>query len=78
MKRKQKILQKRGYLVDESYRGSLTDGTQAVVMDNTVSRDHSNKTKVSYIITQNTNLWAGQNTVAVFKIKKRQADDLSA
>lgn len=73
MKKNKKIFNKGAYLVDESLRGTLSDQSVAVVMDNTLSRnpDTLNKKKIKYTITQNAALWAGQNTVAVFKIKKR-------
>lgn len=76
MRKKKKIFDKGRYLVDESHRGCYTDESKAIVMDNALSRDPKtlNKKKVSYVITQNTQLWAGLNTVAVFKIKKRQAE----
>ena len=62
--------------MDETHRGCFTDDSNAIVMDNALSRDpkHLNKKKVSYIITQNETLWAGLNTVAVFKIEKRPAE----
>lgn len=73
MKRNKKIFSKGAYLVDESRRGSFTEQSNAIVMDNTLSRDpkHLNKMKISYIITHKPKFWAGQNTVVVFKIKKR-------
>jgi phosphoenolpyruvate carboxylase len=63
-----KIISKGAYLVDEQYRGKLTDKSTAIVMDNTISRKHNNKRKVAYFITENTELLAGQNTVAIFNI----------
>lgn len=73
MRKKSKIVNKGPFLVDESFRGVLSEHSVAVVMDNTISRNPETrkKVKVSYIIAQNANLWAGQNTVALFKIKKR-------
>lgn len=70
MKKKSKIISKGPYLVDECYRGSLTERSSAIVMDNTFSRQHNNRRKVAYFITENVELLAGQNTVALFKIKK--------
>lgn len=67
--KKTKIISKGPYLVDECYRGAFTEKSSAIVMDNTFSRQH-NKRKVAYFITENTTLLAGQNTVALFKIKK--------
>lgn len=68
--KKQKLISKGPYLVDECYRGAFTEKSSAIVMDNTFSRQHNNKRKVAYFITENTELLAGQNTVALFKIKK--------
>lgn len=70
MKKHTKIISKGPYLVDECFRGELSDKSKAVVMDNTFSRKHNNKRKVAYFITENTELLAGQNTVALFIIKK--------
>jgi hypothetical protein len=70
MNKNTKIISKGSYLVDEGFRGELTDRSTAIVMDNTFSRKHNNKRKVAYFITENTDLLAGQNTVALFKIKK--------
>jgi hypothetical protein len=75
MARKGKIVNKGAYLVNEKHRGALTHNSTSVVMDNTVSHipAHNKKLKVSYFITENAKLLAGQNTVAIFNIKKRQA-----
>jgi hypothetical protein len=68
-KNKPKIKNIGAYLVDDRFRGSLTDKSTAIVMDNTFSQKHNNKRKVAYFITENAKLLAGQNTVALFKIK---------
>lgn len=67
--KKNKVQNKGPYLVDDRFRGSLTERSSAIVMDNTFSRQHNNKRKVAYFITENTELLAGQNTVAIFQIK---------
>lgn len=73
------IINKGSYLVNERYRGHWTEQSKAIVMDNTLSRipAHNNKLKITYFITENADLLAGQNTVALFKIKKRQAVNLT-
>lgn len=78
--KKRKLINKGAYLVNEAYRGSLSDKPQCVVMDNSISTipAHNNKIKVTYFITEDSNLLAGQNTVALFKIKKHQALQPSA
>ena len=75
MKRQRKIFDKGRYIVDESFRGNVTGENDCIVMDNTISRNpnHHNKTKISYFITSKPGLLIGNNTVAIFKIKKRQA-----
>lgn len=78
--KKRKLINKGTYLVNEAYRGSLSNRPQCVVMDNSISTvpSHNKKIKVSYFITEDSNLLAGQNTVALFKIKKHQALQPSA
>jgi hypothetical protein len=77
MKRRKNITTTKSYLVDESFRGTLDEQSNAVVMDNTVHRYANNQTKkkITYKVTQNVALWAGNNTVAVFKIKRRLQHD---
>lgn len=69
--KKNKVLNKGAYLVDDRFRGSFTEKSSAIVMDNTFSRQHNNKRKVAYFITENTELLAGNNTVAIFNIKNK-------
>jgi len=63
------------YIIDENYKGANRKDATALVVDSTISRNPStlNKTKISYILTVNPEFWAGQNTVAIFKIKKAPA-----
>lgn len=62
------------WVSDESNRGELSLRTNCIVMDNNISRNqkHMNKKKVSYFITENSSLFEGSNTVALFRIKERR------
>lgn len=75
MKRNTKIINKGTYLVSEAFRGQLSEKSECIVMDNTISPvpAHNKKVKVSYYITENSSLLVGLNTVALFKIRKRPA-----
>lgn len=61
------------WAVRNKFRGTLTNKSEAIVMDNSRDRDNPNKVVVNYFITENISLLAGNNTVAVFRLKK-QAD----
>lgn len=76
---KKKVKDLGPYLVDEKNRGDLSDTSEGVVMDNTISRnpDHHNKPKVNYFVTENLSLLAGNSTVALFKITKRHAVNMT-
>lgn len=77
MKKIKRVKDRGPYVVDESNRGTITERTVGVVMDNTISRNpnHHNKKKVNYFVTENLGLFCGNNTVAVFKIKERSSSE---
>lgn len=59
------------WIVDTKHRGSLNGRTVAIVMNNSADRNNVNKIRVSYFITENPELLQGNNTVAVFRLKKQ-------
>lgn len=74
MKGKIKIKSFKHYVVDETYRGHLNENTQSVVMDNSISRNpaHNNKKKITYFVTENTKLFEGSTTVAIFRVTNKK------
>lgn len=59
------------WIVDTKHRGSMNERTVAIVMNNSADRNNVNKIRVSYFITENPSLLQGNNTVAVFRLKKQ-------
>lgn len=57
------------YIVDEKNRGTLGLNTEMVVMNVTCDPKHNGRHKVTYFVTENGSLFAGNHTVAVFRIK---------
>ncbi len=66
------------WVADESFRGKLTDRTESVVMNNSKGRETGQKIKVSYFITENESMFAGLNTVALFKVKRNATAETAA
>jgi hypothetical protein len=59
--------------VDTKFRGHLNERTEGIVMDNVADRINPGRTKIKYFVTENIDLLAGNNTVAIFRIKKEEA-----
>lgn len=57
------------YIVDEKNRGTIGLNTEMVVMNVTRDPKHNGRHKVTYFVTENGSLFAGNHTVAVFRIK---------
>jgi hypothetical protein len=64
------------YLVDEKQIGEFNDHTQGIVMDSVADREKL-KPKVKIMRTENMGLLAGSSTVALFKITKRHAANMT-
>lgn len=58
------------WTVGTKFRGELTEKSTAIVMNNSIDRNNPNKKQINYFITENIELLAGLNTVALFKIKR--------
>ena len=66
------------WTVDTKHRGSVNERTVAIVMNNSADRNNVNKIRVSYFITENPALLQGNNTVAVFMIKRKPVEGNSS
>lgn len=62
-------------LVDNQWLGPLEENTEGIIIEDT-SRD--GQRKVKQMSTTNIDLLAGQNTVAVFKIRKAEVEQLQS
>lgn len=59
------------YIIDEKWLGELNENTVGIVVENSLDREKF-KPRVKVMRTENIDLLAGHNTVAIFRIKKNR------